>query len=348
MEGQMESQMRVVFLGTPEFAVGPLKKLIAETEVVAVYSQPDKPVGRGLKMQASPVKQIALENNIPVFTPEKISIPEEVARLKEFNPDFIVVVAYGQILKMSVIEVPKFGIVNIHSSLLPRWRGAAPIQWSILGGDKETGVTTMMIVPKLDAGDILLQEKTPISADDTAESVHDRLSEIGARLIVPTLRGLRDGTLKRIGQDESKVTYAHKLTKEMEQLLYTESAREIDLKVRALNPWPGTKIEVKTPLNDASIVSRGEPLSLSSTLKIKIKKGRPIADAPLRVREGELVSSGGQLLMGCADSVYQIIELQEEGKKAVLGSDFLNSLKNRGLSLPLQLKLPTANSGETA
>ena len=187
--------MRVVFLGTPEFAVAPLKRLIAEAEVVAVYSQPDKPVGRGLKMQASPVKQVALENNIPVFTPEKISIPEEVERLKGFNPDFIVVVAYGQILKMSVIEVPKFGIVNIHSSLLPRWRGAAPIHCAVLSGDAETGVTTMMIVPKLDAGDMLMQEKISIGPEDTSETVHDKLSVLGAKLIIPTLQGLCAGTL---------------------------------------------------------------------------------------------------------------------------------------------------------
>jgi methionyl-tRNA formyltransferase len=335
--------MRVVFLGTPEFAVGPLKKLIAETEVVAVYSQPDKPVGRGLKMQASPVKQLALENNIPVFTPDKISVPEEVERLKHFAPDFIVVVAYGQILKMSVIEVPKIAIVNIHSSLLPRWRGAAPIQWAILGGDQETGVSTMMIVSKLDAGDILLQEKTPISAEDTAETVHDRLSEIGARLIVPTLRGLKDGSVPRRVQDESKVTYAHKLTKEMDQLLFTETAHAIDLKVRALNPWPGTKIEVEITVSDAAKIKPGEKLVVATTLKIKIKKGRPIENPPLRMRAGELVSSGGQLLMGCANSVYQILELQEEGKKSISGSDFLNSLGNRGLSLPLHLKLPTAN-----
>jgi methionyl-tRNA formyltransferase len=314
--------MRVVFLGTPEFAVGPLKRLIAEAEVVAVYSQPDKPVGRGLKMQASPVKIIALENNIPVFTPEKISTPEEVERLKTFHPDFIVVVAYGQILKMSVIELPKFGIVNIHSSLLPRWRGAAPIQWSILGGDAETGVTTMMIVPKLDAGDMLMQEKTPISAEDTAESVHDRLSLIGANLIVPTLRGLYDGTLKGTPQDESKVTYAHKLTKEMENLDWSESARAIDLKVRALNPWPGTRIETL------------------EGLRFKIKKGRPMVGAPFRLAPGELQGSGGELMMGTSEGSYQIFELQEDGKKPMLGSDFMNGVKNRGISLPLKLKLP--------
>lgn len=312
--------MRVVFLGTPEFAVGPLKRLIAETEVVAVYSQPDKPVGRGLKMQASPVKQVAAAHQIPVFTPDKISVPEEVERLKSYAPDFIVVVAYGQILKMSVIEVPKFGTVNIHSSLLPRWRGAAPIQWSILGGDQETGVTTMMIVPKLDAGDMLIQEKTKISAVDTAETVHDRLSEIGARIIVPTLRGLYDGTLKRVPQDESQVTYAHKLTKEMENLKLTDPAREIDLKIRALNPWPGTRIETE------------------AGLRMKIKKGRPIENSPIQVKLGRLEASGGELMMGCGTGVYQILELQEEGKKTISGSDFLNSLKNRNLSLPIFLK----------
>jgi methionyl-tRNA formyltransferase len=312
--------VRVVFLGTPEFAVGPLKRLIAETEVVAVYSQPDKPVGRGLKMQASPVKQVALAHAIPVFTPDKISVPEEVERLKSYVPDFIVVVAYGQILKMSVIEVPKFGTVNIHSSLLPRWRGAAPIQWSILGGDQETGVTTMMIVPKLDAGDMLIQEKTKISADDTAESVHDRLSEIGAKIIVPTLRGLFDKTLKRVPQDEALVTYAHKLTKEMENLDLSDSAREIDLKVRALNPWPGTRIETET----------GQ--------RLKIKKGRPIVNSPIQVKPGLLEASGGELIMGCGNGVYQILEIQEEGKKAISGSDFLNSLKNRGLNLPISLR----------
>jgi methionyl-tRNA formyltransferase len=315
--------MRVVFLGTPEFAVGPLKSLIEATEVVAVYSQPDKPVGRGLKMQASPVKQVALAHHIPVFTPEKISVPDEVERLKAFHPDFIVVVAYGQILKMSVIEVPKHGIVNIHSSLLPRWRGAAPIQWSILGGDLETGVSTMMIVPKLDAGDILLQEKTPISKDDTAESVHDRLSEMGARLIVPTLQGLFDGSLKRIPQDESQVTYAHTLTKEMENLHFSEKLHDIDRKVRALNPWPGTRIETE------------------AGLRMKIKKGRPIENSPSRVKAGQLEAAGGTLLMGCSDGVYQILELQEEGKKAISGSDFLNSLKNRGLNLPIPLKNQT-------
>ncbi len=313
--------MKIVFMGTPDFAVPTLRMLIENEEVVAVYSQPDKPVGRGLKMQPSPVKALALEHNIPVFTPVKISVPEEIERLKAFQPDFCVVVAYGQILKLPVIEAPKYGTINVHSSLLPRWRGAAPIQWAILGGDQETGVTTMMIAPKLDAGDMLLQEKTKISSEDTAESVHDRLSALGAKLILPTLRGLVDGSVKRVVQDESQVTYASKLTKEMEIIDWSKPAKSVDLSVRALNPWPGTKIET------------------TGGLKIKIKKGTPRSNVPgAKKAPGILIESGGEILMSCGEDFYQLLEVQEEGKKAVSGQDFLNGLKGRGIALPFELK----------
>jgi methionyl-tRNA formyltransferase len=313
------SRLRVVFMGTPEFSIPPLKVLIEHTDVVAVYTQPDRPVGRGLKLQASPVKTLALEHGIPVFTPERISTPEEVRRLRDFAPDFCVVVAYGQILKPEVIAIPKIDTVNIHSSLLPRWRGAAPIQWAILAGDPETGVTTMRIVPKLDAGDILLQESTPISNTDTAETVHDRLSEIGARLILPTLEGLRDRTLSPRVQDESKVMVAKKLVKEMERLDWSKTLREVDLAVRALQPWPGTRIETQ------------------SGLRLKIKKGIPAkGGAPFRM--GELSEFQGRLLLGCADGAYELIEIQEEGKKTVQAIEFLNGIRGRGISLPAGLK----------
>lgn len=314
------SKLKVVFMGTPEFSVPTLKKLIAEAEVLAVYTQPDKPVGRGLQMQPSPVKKIALENNIPVFTPEKVSLPEEVERLVAYQADFFVVVAYGQILKLPVIQAPKYGTINIHSSLLPRWRGAAPIHRAILGGDAETGITTMMIAPKLDAGDILLQEKTPISVEDTTSTVHDRLSEIGAKMILPTLNGLKDGSIKPRVQDESLVTYAHKLTKEMENLDWTLSSKDLDLAVRALNPWPGTKIETE------------------SGMKLKIKKGKPTTVELTSAAPGTLLTHMGALLIRCAQGSYQILEIQEEGKKAIAFTDFLNGLKNRGIELPLQLK----------
>ncbi len=170
--------LRVVFMGTPEFAVGALEAVHGAFQVVGVYSQPDRASGRGMSMTAPPVKRKALELGLPVFQPEKLTLPGETERLRELRPDVIVVVAYGQILKKDVLELPRLGCVNIHSSLLPRWRGAAPIQWAILGGDTESGVTTMKLVQKLDAGDILLQARTPISADDTAGTLHDRLARI--------------------------------------------------------------------------------------------------------------------------------------------------------------------------
>ncbi len=323
MSKAKHKELRIVFMGTPEFSIPTLKTLIDETTVVAVYTQPDKPVGRGMKMQASPVKALALVNDIPVYTPEKISLPEEVEKLKAFNADFFVIVAFGQILRPSVIEVPKFGCINVHSSLLPRWRGAAPIHCALLGGDQVTGVTTMMIVQKLDAGDILLQESTPISGEDTSSTIHDRLSEMGAKLILPTLLGLKDQTIKPIPQDESKVTYAHKLTKEMSWLDWSLPTREVDLKVRALNPWPGIKIETE------------------SGLSLKIKKGKISAHSPNQTSPGLLTfahTNDQTLLLHCGDGAYQIEEIQEEGKKAVPVSDFLNGLKGRGISLPLKLK----------
>lgn len=312
-------KLKVVFMGTPDFAVPTLKRLLQETEVVAVYTQPDKPVGRGLQMQPSPVKKVALEAGVPVFTPEKVSLPEEVEKLKSYEADFFVIVAYGQILKLSVIEAPKFGCINIHSSLLPRWRGAAPIHCALLAGDEETGITTMKIVPKLDAGDMLMQAKTKITDNDTAESLHDRLSVMGADLIMPTLNGMVDGTIKPVVQDESKVTYAHKLTKEMEAISPMKSVREIDLQVRGLNPWPGTRIET------------------TAGLKIKIKTGKPSEKKNVG-KTGELVVQGNALLLQCADGAFEITALQEEGKKAVPTSDFLNGIKNRNIPFPQEVK----------
>jgi len=313
-------KLKVVFMGTPEFSVPTLKKLLKETQVLAIYTQPDKPVGRGLQLQSSPVKKIALEYGIPVFTPEKISVPEEVEKLKSYDADFFVIVAYGQILKIPVIEASKYGCINIHSSLLPRWRGAAPIHQALLAGDSETGITTMKIVPKLDAGDILMQARTKISAEDTSSTLHDRLSEMGAELIMPTLNGIVEGSINPIVQDESKVVYAHKLTKEMEKINPLNSTREVDLQVRALNPWPGTRIET------------------TGGMKLKIKKGK-LSTAKGASNPGQLFMREPCLYLQCADGAYEITEIQEEGKKAVLSHDFLNGLKNKNISFPLELKV---------
>jgi methionyl-tRNA formyltransferase len=319
-------KLRVVFMGTPEFAVLALNAVHAAHQIVGVYTQPDKPVGRGLDMRASPVKTKALAFGLPVFQPEKLSLPGEFEKLQALAPDVIVVVAYGQILRRNVLELPKLGCINIHSSLLPRWRGAAPIQWAILGGDVESGVSTMHLVEKLDAGDVLLQARTPISATDTAGTLHDRLMNLGAELILPTLAGLADGTLKRQPQDESKVTYASKLTKEMEALDPSESAESLDRRVRALNPWPGTSLWI----------AAGDASSPAQRLKVKRVTPRPDIQGP----RGKVFEKLGMLLYGTASGSLELLSVQWDGKKEVDAGGFLNGLKGRGQPLPLETTVP--------
>ena len=313
-------KLRLVFMGTPEFSVPALEAIHrehSEFEIVAVYTQADKPVGRGLGMRPTPVKAKALELGIPVFQPDRLSAPGEFDRLQALCPDAIVVVAYGQILRQNVLDLPRLGCINIHSSLLPRWRGAAPIQWAILGGDDESGVTTMKLVQKLDAGDILLQARTKISLEDSAGSLHDRLARMGADLIGPTLKGLADGSLKGRTQDESRVTLAPKLSKEMERLDGAETAQQLDRRVRALNPWPGTSIMVD-----------GQ--------RLKIKKARPMMQ--VSGKPGLLFERVGMLLLGTAEGSLELLTLQWEGKKEVDAAGFLNGLKGRGQVLPVETK----------
>jgi methionyl-tRNA formyltransferase len=312
--------LKVVFMGTPEFAVDALDAIhgMPDAKIVQVYSQPDKPVGRGLELKAPPVKARALQLGLPVHQPAKLTLPGEYERLEALAPDVIVVVAYGQILKKNVLDLPKYGCVNIHSSLLPRWRGAAPIQWAILGGDSESGVSTMKLVEKLDAGDVLMQARTPISADDTAGALHDRLAAMGAELIVPTLRGLVEGTLTGNKQDDSKVTYASKLEKEMEWLdASKETAEHLDRKIRALNPWPGTSLWLEP----------GE--------RLKIKRARLRADIQGGV--GEIFERAGMILLGTPKGSLELQAMQWDGKKEVDPGAFLNGLRGRGRELPLRL-----------
>lgn len=317
----MAQKLRVVFMGTPEFAVPALEAVHSAHEIVGVYTQPDRPVGRGLDLRASPVKAKALALGLAVHQPEKLTLPGEYEKLQAMRPDVVVVVAYGQILKRNVLDLPRLGCINIHSSLLPRWRGAAPIQWAILGGDAESGVSTMHLVEKLDAGDVLLQARTPISASDTAGALHDRLMALGAELILPTLAGLADGTLKGQPQDESRVTYASKLSKEMEALASAETAEALDRRVRALNPWPGTSVWVETPGG-------------SAPQRLKVKRARPHRE--LQGRAGDLFERAGMLLYGTAHGSLELQLVQWDGKKEVDPAGFLNGLKGRGQSLPLR------------
>ena len=232
--------MNIIFMGTPEFAVPTLQRLHNSRHTVqAVVTQPDRPKGRGQEMQASPVKQYAVEKGLKVYQPEKASAPEFVAELAELKPDLIVVIAYGQILRGNLLSLPKHFCMNVHASLLPKYRGAAPINWAIINGDKETGVTTMRMDKGLDTGDILLMKKVVIDNDDTAQHLHDKLSEAGGTLALETVDQLDKGPLTFISQNDAESTYASKLKKEDGCLHWDQEAEVIRNRARGLDPWPG-------------------------------------------------------------------------------------------------------------
>ena len=233
--------MRIVYMGTPEIAATILERLLEEPyEVVLVVTQPDRPKGRGNTLTCSPVKELAVSRGIPVFTPEKLRLPENVDVVREAEPDMIVVAAFGQILPKSVLDIPRYGCINVHASLLPKYRGAAPIQWSILDGESETGITIMYMNEGLDTGDILLQKVVPIDAVETGGSLHDKLAETGAEALVEAIPGIIDGTLEPVPQGEMTTPYAKQLTKEMGRLDFSWDAEKLERYVRGLNPWPGT------------------------------------------------------------------------------------------------------------
>lgn len=232
--------MNLVFMGTPDFAVPTLKTLYASRHSVrAVVTQPDRPKGRGRGLQAPPVKQFALDNGLPVVQPEKASAPDLAAQLAKLQPDLIVVIAYGQILRDPLLALPRHFCMNVHASLLPRYRGAAPINWAIINGDKETGVTTMKIDAGLDTGDILLMKQIAIENDDTAQSLHDKLSEAGAALALETLDRLEQGELQFVPQNDAESSYAPKLKKEDGCLQWNQEADALRNRVRGMEPWPG-------------------------------------------------------------------------------------------------------------
>ena len=231
--------MKVVFMGTPDFAVGALDALVeAGHEVVAVVTQPDKPKGRGKEMQMTPVKACALKHNIEVFQPVKIKTPEAVEILKRYEADLFVVAAFGQILSKEILDMPKYGCVNIHASLLPKYRGAAPIQWAILDGEKETGVTIMQMNEGLDTGDMLTKVIVPIEDTDTGESLFDKLADAGAKLLIETIPQMEAGILKAEPQDDSLSTYAKMIKKEMGHIDWNKEAVVLERLVRGMNSWP--------------------------------------------------------------------------------------------------------------
>ena len=241
--------MRIVFMGTPDFSVPALTALVeAGHDVIAVVTQPDKPKGRGKLVQMTPVKEKALEYGIPVYQPVKARDPEFVSLLKEMKPDAMVVAAFGQLLPKTILDIPPYGCVNIHASLLPKYRGAAPIQFAVINGESVSGITTMMMAPTLDTGDILDQESVALDEKETGGSLHDKLSAIGGRLIIKTLKKLEDGTAVRTVQDEEKMTYFGMLKKSMGDIDWNQDAASIERLIRGLNPWPSayTSWEEKT------------------------------------------------------------------------------------------------------
>jgi len=232
--------MRIVFMGTPEFAVPSLESLVnSKYEVVMAVTQPDKPKGRGYRVCCPPVKQYALSKGIPVFQPEKIGEPCAVRKLAETNPDLFVTCAFGQFLTSDVLSIPKHGTVNVHASLLPKYRGAAPINWAVINGEKKTGITTMLTVLKMDAGDILLQREVAIDDNITAGQLHDKMSLLGAELLIETIQGIEKGTIEQIPQNDSEVTFAPRITSMTGKINWESSVRQIHNLVRGTNPWPG-------------------------------------------------------------------------------------------------------------
>ena len=230
--------MRVVFMGTPEFAVPSLDILFKNHTVLAVVTQPDRPKGRGQKLAISPIKERALKEDVPIFQPEKVSDEGFVKELQALQPEVIVVVAFGQKISRKILDIPVYGCINVHSSLLPRYRGAAPINYAIINGDQETGVSTMYLNEEWDAGDIILQEKVAILPTDTAGDLHDRLMVKGAELLNQTLKLISEGKAPRIPQDHSLATYAPKLTKEQGKLDFNLTAEQANFLIRGMNPWP--------------------------------------------------------------------------------------------------------------
>ena len=304
--------MRVVFMGTPEFAVPSLKQLIDDGhQVVGVFAQPDKPKGRGYKLAPPPVKEAAMEYNIPVYQPTSMRDGTALEILKELAPDVIIVVAYGKILPKEILELPPKGCINVHGSLLPKYRGAGPIQWSVINGEKVTGVTTMYMGEGLDTGDMLLKEETPIGENETSGELHDRLCLVGAHCLSETMKKLEEGALEPVAQDDSISTYAPMLNKEMAKIDFTKSMSELHDLIRGLSPWP----VAYTSLN-------GTLLKVHRAVKAQ-GHGEP----------GTLLDKK-KMVIACGDGALEFLEVQMAGAKRMSAGDFL-----RGKQLQPGIKL---------
>ena len=294
--------MRVVFMGTPDIAATCLKKVLGDGfEVVGVWTQPDRPKGRGMKLVQSPVKELALANNIPVFQPENFRADEDVQALRDMNPDVVAVVAYGRILPQRVLDIPTKGCVNIHASILPEYRGSAPYQWAVLDGKKETGVTAQHMVREMDAGDIIDVAKTPIGENETAGELLDRLAVLGADLLSRTLTAFAEGTVTRTPQDPAGISFAPMLDKSMCPIDWAKTAQQVHDQVRGLHPWPIATMELK-----------GKKFKVHAT-RIVEGSGQP----------GEILGlTKTGLRIACGEGAVEVISLQAEGGKRMASPDY--------------------------
>lgn len=294
--------MRVIFMGTPDFAVPSLQKLIDRGDYIcAVFTQPDKPKGRGHKLQAPPVKELALQHNIPVYQPQTLrdeTVQEQICGLA---PEAIIVAAYGKLLPKAVLDTPKLGCINVHGSLLPKYRGAAPIQWSVINGDKTAGVTTMYMGEGMDTGDMLLKAETPVGEEETAGELFDRLMLLGAELLGETLDKLEKGELERVPQNEAEATHAPMLSKELSKIDWNRSAKEIHNLIRGLNPWPCA-------------------FSMLDGKRIKLLASRIVDGSGAA---GTLTVINGDLAVFCGKGAILLTELQTENGKRMSGKEYL-------------------------
>lgn len=292
---------RIVFMGTPDFAVATLRGLIAQHEIIGVVTQPDRPAGRNRQIQLSPVKQVALEAKIPVFQPEKIRRAEAIAELKRWSPDVYVVAAFGQILPQMVLDIPPFGSINVHASLLPRWRGAAPIQAVIRAGDAESGITIMKMDAGLDTGPMLSQRTIPLAPDETGQSLHDKLAILGAELLLETLPQYLSGAIQPQPQEDHLATFAPQIKKEEGIIDWTQSAINIERLVRAFTPWPGT-----------SAVWNGQQL--------KIHSGAAVEG---NAKPGQIIQTKQGIAVGTGAGLFILKVIQLAGRKAMAAEEFI-------------------------
>lgn len=308
-EINIEKEKKIIFMGTPSFSVPVLENLIKNYNVRAIITQPDRPVGRKGELSMPPVKKVALEHNILVFQPEKIgTIVEEI---KDFHPDFIITCAYGQIVPRAILEIPKYGCINVHASLLPKLRGGAPIHKAIINGFTKTGVTIMYMNEKMDEGDIIAQAEIPIEENDTASSLHDKLSILGSDLLMKTLPSIIDGTSTRIKQDSSKASYAFTLKREDERIDFSKTKREIYNQVRGLNSWPG-----------AYCLFQGKILKIWECVTTdNIYPG--LFDGQIT----KLYSDGIGVKVSNGEIILKVV--QPEGKGKMLATDFINGFQNK-------------------